>query len=83
MNETTLQHIHSHQDREMAIEDFSLDALLNKAANELATESLVGQSPAKSPLLPAAQVNLEFQGVTITHHFQSQIHYFSQHCQYW
>ena len=58
---SNVQHSHSHQYQHTPCEDLSPNAFLNIAADKLATEYLVTQSPAEwSMLFPATQVNLEF-----------------------
>ena len=80
-----LEHIQSHQDENTEEHNLTWEAKLNIQADQIALEILaqIEKSPSNVPLLPAAKVQLTIQNTTITHYYNTQIHFKASHDDYW
>jgi hypothetical protein len=72
-----LEHIKGHQDDDGGI--LSWEAQLNQRCDELATEHLASATTTLPlvPFLPASIVSLTVHGVTLTHHYPTQLRTFA------
>ena len=76
MNQYDFLHVKSHQDRIKKYEELTWNEKLNKRADELASKYLT-QEPTQNmvPFLPASKIDVNLDGISITHHFASTLYY--------